>query len=177
MSLKVFYAKAEAKVQPIPFRLRVLKGLTAVMERVNPDNGFHHDLRGKVFRGRIRYDQNDPIPMVSILEAAIPQETNGSGGGSTGSTGEWELLIQGFAEDDRLNPTDPAHHLMAEVKAVFAQDKQKDNGHNIAGMGGRVMAMSIGQGTVRPAEDPTTEAFFWLTLTLRVGELLDQPYN
>lgn len=176
MNLSPIYVSGSIAVQPVPFRLRVLKALTLLIEGVNPDNGYHHDLRGNVFRGRVRFGQDDPATMVSILEAPIPQEPIEARGAKAASSGLWELLIQGFVDEDRQNPSDPAHHLMAEVKSALVKDKIATRGSNILGMDGRVMEMSIGQGTVRPADDPTTEAFFWLTLTLRIAENLENPY-
>lgn len=177
MSLPQLYVAAAMNVQLVPFRLRVLKALTACIEGVNPGNGHHHDLRGKVFRGRLRFGSGDPLPMVSILEAPIPQDTMNGRGENAGSTGEWELLVQGYADDDRENPSDPAHHMMAEVKAILVAEKRRNRGNNILAMQGRVTEMSVGQGSVRPPEDPTTEAFFWLTLKLRIAENLEQPYK
>lgn len=174
--LPSLYASIQFNIKPVPFRLRVLRALTAVIERVNPDNGYHFDLRAKVFRGRIRFDQNDPIPMVSILEAPIPAEVAQSRGANSMSNGAWELLIQGFAQDDHENPSDPAHHLMAEVKAVLVAERQSERGNNNLGMDNRVYEMFVGQGSVRPPEDTNGEAFFWLTLTLRVTENLEEPY-
>lgn len=177
MTLPNLYVSASINVQLVPFRLRVLRALTACIETVNPDNGYYHDLRGKVFRGRVRFGSDDPLPMVSILEAPIPQDVISGRGENTGTTGEWELLVQGFADDDRANPSDPAHHMMAEVKAVLAKEKRRDRGNNMLGLRGRVLEMSVGQGSVRPPEDPSSEAFFWLTLRLRIAENLEQPYK
>jgi hypothetical protein len=176
MSIPSIYVSGSANVKRIPFRLRVLKSLSILIEQVNPDNGCHFDLRGKVFRGRVRFDKDDPIPMVSILEAPIPAEVSQSRGSNPKSTGNWELLIQGFADDDRANPSDAAHHMMAEVKAILAKEKQRENGNDMLGTGGRVFEMQIGQGSVRPPDDPTNEAFFWLTLTLKLAEDLEEPY-
>lgn len=176
MTLQAPFASLSLNVQAVPFRLRVLKNLTAVIENVNPINGFYHDLRGRVFRGRGRFGDDDPVPMVSILEAPIPQEGIETGGAKGGASGLWEILVQGFVEDDRQNPSDPAHHLMAEVKAVLVASKMKDRGHNALDLGGRVVEMFVGQGTVRPPDDPSSEVFFWLTLTLRLGEDLENPY-
>lgn len=176
MSLSPIYVSANANVTMVPFRLRVLRALTVALENVNPDNGCHFDLRGKVFRGRVRFGQSDPVPMVSILEAPIPAEVSQSRGENSNSTGPWELLIQGFADDDKKNPTDPAHHLMAEVKSVLVAEKVRDRGNNAFGMQNRVVQMWIGQGSVRPPDDASNEAFFWLTLTLRLAERLEEPY-
>lgn len=162
---------------PEPFRLKVLKNLTDLLEGITPANGYEHDLAAAVFRGRLKYGPKDPIPMISILEAPIPQEPNVARGENVGSTGPWEILIQGFVDDDHNNPTDPAHILMAEVKKRLAENKREDRGHNMLGMGGRVTDMHIGQGSVRPPDEVNDRAFFWLTLTLRVAEELDKPYS
>jgi hypothetical protein len=176
MNFPSLYVSASATVLPIPFRLRVLRSLTSIIEQVNPTKGQHFDLRGAVFRGRARFGDDDPTPMVSILEAPIPQGSSQSKGDNTKVISEWELLIQGWSDDDRRNPSDAAHHLMAEVKSVLVREKKKDRGNNLLGMGGRVVEMYVGQGTVRPPDDPVSEAFFWLTLTLRLAEDLEQPY-
>lgn len=172
---------------PVPFRLRVLRSLTELIETVNPtntlidENGdekpFSYDMRKSVFRGRMKYGPNDPIPMISILEAPIPQEANVARGENTKSTAPWEILIQGFVDDDPDNPTDPAHELMAEVKVVLTRSKHQDRGTNMLDMGGRVFEMNIGQGSVRPADEYNERAFFWLVLTIRVTEDLDKPYS
>lgn len=163
----------------LPLRLRVHRALTEAIERVNPDNpdhSFQYDMRDRVFRGRLRYGEGDPIPMISILEAPIPLDVRESRGANPNSTGEWELLVQGFVDDDAHNPTDPAHMLMAEVKVVLAEEKKRDRGGNILGLEGRVVDMAIGQGSVRPPDDISDKAFFWMTLTLRLAERLDDPY-
>lgn len=179
MTLPSIASRIIVRNKPVPFRLRVLRALTALIERVNPDNGFHHDLRGNVYRGRLRFSEEDPQTMVSILEAPIPQEGIPAPGSNPNAYSVWELLVQGWTEDDRTNPSDPAHFLMAEVKQVLAQAKVDDIGYgsNILGMGGRITEIGIGQGTVRPPDDPSTEAFFWLTVNLRIGEALDRPYT
>lgn len=177
MSLPTFGMIAEARINPIPFRLRVLRAVSAKIEDVNPLNGYHFDLRGKCFRGRVRFDDNDPIPMISILEAPIPQEVIGSFADNNHSAGPWELLIQGFASDDRINPSDQAHHMMAEVKSILVKEKMRDRGNDLFGMKNRIFEMAIGQGSVRPPDDTTEEAFFWLTLTLKITEDLSKPYE
>lgn len=176
-ALPRFNLDMRVRVHPAPLRLRILKSLTRVIEGVTPANGYHHDLTGRVFRGRVRYDQDDPIPMISILEAPIPQDPPLMSGQTTATFGDWELLIQGFVDDDRINPSDPAHHLMAEVKAVIVKEKAANYGNDLFGMGNRVRSMSIGQGSVRPSDDPTAEAFFWFKLTLNVVEDLESPYD
>lgn len=175
--LPSFWISGKLATQRMPFRLRVLRNLTSIIENVNPSNGFHYDLRGCVFRGRDTFGPEDPLPMVSILEAPIPLETILSRNTNTASSGDWELLIQGFVPDDPLNPTDPGHHLMAEVKAVLVEDKRRDRSRNMLNVGGRIAEMKVGQGSVRPADEASDKAFFWLTLTLKMAEDLADPYQ
>lgn len=159
-----------------PWRLLVLKSLSDTLETVSIDSGYQHDLAGRVFRGRILFGDDEPLPLISILEPPIPADPILAFNTNTASSGLWELLIQGFVKDDQLNPTDPAHLLMADVKKVLAAEKKRDRGYNILGMDGKVMELHMGQGSVRPADEMSVRAFFWLTLSLRVAEDLDNPF-
>lgn len=171
-----------------PFRLRVLKGLTAALARITPENGCVNDLspyldeggtmRPRVFRGRDLFGQGDPLPMISILEHPRALEQMQSGGGAAASTGKWELLIQGFVTDDPENPTDPAHVLAAEAIAILAAERARSN--NVLGLGFRspcVTSIEIGQPIVRPADGAiSTQAFFILSIVLTLVEDLSDPF-
>ena len=172
-----------------PFRLRVLKALTAVIRTVTPANGYAHDLSdfvdeagrtsARVFRGRDVFGFNDPLPLVSILEAPRPLEQLSATAGSAASKGDWEILIQAFVTDDPENPTDPAHLLIADVvKAIAAA--RKGNRRDLLGLGDLapcVTDMRLGAPAVRPADDEmSTVAFAFLGLTLTLAEDLDNPF-
>lgn len=167
------------------FRLRVLLSLTACLQGITPADGYDNDLsgdgddqtKGWVSRGKMVYGDDEPLPCVSILEPPIPLEVILSRNDNVHSSGDWELLIQGFVKDDAKNPSDPAHVLMAEVKARLVREKKRERGLNILGMGGKVAEMYIGQGSVRPADEMSARCFFWLTLTLKLAENLEQPYQ
>lgn len=161
-----------------PFRLRVLKKLTELFEGITPANGYTHDLTGKVFRGRTMFGEDDPIPLVSILEAPIQDDPIMSSLTQTATNGELALLIQGFVKDDALNPTDPAHHLMAEVKRALAIER-KTNGPLGTMLGedrGKVAEIMISSGVVRPADEISDYAYFWLPVTLKIVEDISNPY-
>ena len=170
-----------------PFRLTVLKQLSVCIGRVTPANGFKHNLSESVFRGRSIYGDGDPLPMVSILGPPIPLETLHGRGDNPNSTGDWELLIQGFVDDDRENPSDPAHRLMAEVKKVIIDEKKRNGGFDILGLGpksegnpntgNRVIDLHIGQGSVRPSDEVSARAYFWLMLTVKLAENQSDPYG
>lgn len=165
-----------------PFRLKVLKALTLALQGITPANGYAHDLSAAVFRGRIVYGKDDPLPMVSILEPPMPQDQLTTAGASLG---DWDLLIQGFVKDNPKNPTDPGYALLADVKRrlAIAQD-QRDNGRtpNVLGLGGgkgkgnEIISMEIGSGIVRPADEVSATTYFWLTVTFKLAEDLKNPF-
>lgn len=159
-----------------PFRLRVLKALSSALEEINPDNGYTHDLRESVFRGRDMFGESDPLPMVSILEAIDEKAQVPSPEGGHQSKGPWELLIQGFLDDDLKHPTDPAHALLAEVKKRLVEERVRDRQRDILGMGGKITELRMSHGVVRPPDEDSAKAYFWLRLTLVLVENQLDPY-
>lgn len=170
-----------------PFRLRVLKALSAEIKKVTPANGYVADLSDfvtvdgqpmeRVFRGRDQFGAGDPLPMVSILEdfRAEDQSESLSQGLRTGG---WRILIQGFVQDDAMNPTDPAYHLAAEVLSAIV--KAKAQKRNILGLGSTmpcVTDIKIGAPVIRPADgEVSSVAFFFLIITLTLIENLETPF-
>lgn len=164
-----------------PFRLRVLKALCDSLKVISVANGYKTDLGERVFRGRSLFGDDDALPFLSILEIPVPIDQIPSPEKSTASTGDWDLLVQGFVQDDRDNPTDPAHFLMADVKRVLAQERRRRTGNNsedidILGMRGKVTRLDIGPGTVRPPDEISSVAYFWLKVTLKIVEDNLDPY-
>lgn len=170
-----------------PLRLEIQRRLSGILREITPGNGYIIDLSAAansasncVFRGRMIYGENDPLPMLSILEVPIPIEQRIPPQDAPESSGLWEMMIQGFAVDDRANPTDPAHVLMADVKKRLALEKKKTDWNKpeqgILGLGRYVTGMFIGPGVVRPPDEISAKAYFWLTITLDLAEDLDDPY-
>lgn len=165
----------------VPFRLRVLQALTGVLQTITVANGYHHDLADRIFRGRIIYGDSDPIPLVSILEAPLPDEPDPTPAADGTWKGSWRLMIQGWVDDDKKNPTDPAHYLLGDVKKALAAERKKmiqpGRGNNILGMAGRVTDLRIGACVVRPAEEQVNEyANFLLSVSLEIAENMADPY-
>lgn len=159
-----------------PFRLRVLKRLTEALEGITPANGFANDLTGSVFRGRDTFDHNDPLPMVSILESIVEKPVLQAPPAGAKVKTDWELLLQGWAEDDSRNPTDPGQRLLAEVKQRLMQERRVEQGYDILGMGGTITDIKLSTGVVRPADEVSAKAYFWLKVELSMVENLLDPY-
>lgn len=162
-----------------PLRLIILKRLTASLELTEYTYGTGPTqlLTGAVFRGRTVFGEDDPEVMLSILEAPIPVDQVGSAPDNTASTGLWELLLQGFVPDDYENPTDPAHFLMAAAKVRLAYEKSRNRDFDILGLGNHVTDLRFGAGVVRPPDEISDKAYFWLNVTLEIVEDLAKPYE
>lgn len=166
-----------------PVRLRVLMKLTAALAEINPADGYHNDLRptedtpARVFRGRVIFGDTDPLPMVSILEVPIPPEQLPSAPDNSARKGGWDLMVQGFVDDNPEHPTDPAQYLLADVVRRLAVEKRKNRDFKLFDMGNTVTDMAIGVGVVRPPDELSAKAYFWLPLTLTIAEDLLDPYG
>lgn len=190
---------------PLPFKLRILKGLTDALKEITVANGYETDLadlvtyedpmadplveidrEGSVFRGRAWFGDSDSLPMVSVLEGVSPADEVAEPPIETAtSETDWPILIQGFVNDDPVNPTDPAYVLLADVRRRLAIEKKrklfaadKSSNHDVfgLGLGSRLLIQSIGSGVVRPADDVSSKAYFWLTLVLRIVDKAENPY-
>jgi hypothetical protein len=160
-------------------RLTILKDLTALLQGITLANGYQHDLSTSVFRGRMSFSDDTALPCVSILEPLNPDREPLVTDQGMRQKDNWVLLIQGWVEDDHENPTDPAHLLMADVKKRLALAMQTDLSHipnPLYMLGGKVVGVYVEPGTVRPADENSVRAFFFLRIVLQVVEHLDDPY-
>lgn len=171
-----------------PFKLRALIALTDALKEITPSRGYQFDVSGAVWRGRAWFGDDDTLPMLSVLEGTSPADEVAEPPVDT-ATGEydWSLILQGFVDDDPENPTDPAYGLLADVRRRLAQEKTRrhptdPSERDILGLGpGRggkncITKMFIGSGVVRPADDVSAKAYFWLNLVLRIVDNASEPY-
>lgn len=167
----------------IPFRLEVLKRLTALLEATTGDD--HNDqpfsLVGKVYRGRIEFGQDTVLPAVSILEAPAP-DIGRFAGANEAMAEKWTLLIQGWALDDKENPSDPAYYLAAAVQAQLARIVDLDDAGRPVDkpahlLGKLVTDFELGPYVVRPFDTKTSSrAFFYLPVRVGLARNVNQPY-
>ncbi|MBI1620017.1 hypothetical protein [Aquamicrobium zhengzhouense] len=169
----------------IPPRLKILLALTDVLKEINPANGYEFDLtddehaRPRVVRGRLVIGDDEPLPMVSILEQPMADEPirTEHQRDNTINAGKWSLIVQGWAEGDKHNPSDIAYQLEAEVRKRFALEKKRPSARpgrgetrNYFGLGGLIYNFTIGQPVVRPAEGISPHGTFYFNLTLEIAE-------
>jgi hypothetical protein len=174
-------------------RLTCLKTLTAYLQgEIHEGNGYKHDLRTladvqRIFRGRLRFDDNDPLPALSILESPNPDRFPNRAGDQDGTEGRvqrdlWTIYVQGWVIDDLVNPTDPAYELMADVKKALAKITTVNSETGSPKfptqymLGGLIAGLQYEAGTVRPPDADSTKAFFWMRVVLEFVENLNDPY-
>ena len=160
----------------IPIRLRVQQALSLSLEQISIANDYKHDLAGHVFRGRDMFDDDDETPLVAILESPDEPDQQTRPRGCTDRKSKWNLFVQGWADDDKSNPTDPAHYLMADVKKRLAHEIKALREHNALDMGKRIDMIEFSPGVVRPPDAMSNKAYFWLKLVITIVEDDFEPY-
>lgn len=174
----------------VPLRLEILRAVTAALKDIHPGNGYEFDLRddehgrARVVRGRLHVGNDEPLPMVSIVEPPMAVEpiSTQRQPDNTARSGQWDLIIQGWAQDDPENPTDIAYQLEAEVRRRLALEKRRPTGRpgsmqqrDFFGLGMKIENMTIGQPVIRPNEHVSEQAVFYLVITLTITEYLMNP--
>lgn len=163
-------------------KLQVLKALTAHLEGITRANGYQHDLNGKVFRGRAVLGANEQVPMLNILETPSPLDGLFADEQKTLRRDTLVLLVQGWAEDDARNPTDPVYPLLADVQRRLSDIVSLDEGSNrprwpgVYMLKGLISDMDIGQDAVRPAQEGVSaKAFFYMPIRVTLPVNLIDP--
>lgn len=172
--------------QPLPFKLRAMYALTDIIKEVTPANGYRFDMADfvdgdgvtvpRVYRGRAWFGDSDPIPMVSILEGANPFDITEEAPMDTAAAEyDWNLSVQVFVDDDKLHPTDPAYLLLDDIRKrlVLERRRKMPGTHQPDPLGlgagkSRIYDLRVRPGVVRPADDISSKAYGWLTVTLRI---------
>ena len=169
-----------------PFRLKVLDKLTALISSIKPVNGFQHDLsiEGRVVRGRLFIGDDEDVPMVAINEPPSVIEQMKSAPQNPTSGGDWDILIQGWVANDARYPCDDAYVLAAEVRQVIALERFKPSGRpgsghgpDFLGFGPVISEMNVGATVVRPPDDTSSKACFYMILTLKITEDMTKPFG
>jgi len=167
-----------------PLRLAVLKKLTSLIETITIANGYLYDLNGCVFRGRTTFGDNDPTPLISLLEGESPEVINVAGTNANQKERLWSIILQGWVENDHVHPSDPAYYLAAEVERCLGQIMAVDRHGDAAvpqwyRLGGalQVTRFVIGAPVIRPpTEGVEKNATFYMPLLIGLAEKAGEPY-
>lgn len=166
-------------------QLTILKALTAHLRGITPSAGYDFDMSTSVFRGRAMYGENDPVPMISIIESLDPDNSIDVANESRTVRSEtWVLLVQGFIEAPTENPTDHAYNLKAAVEHRLAQivavDQFGDGMYpDYHMLGGLITDLSIGPGVVSgPRRELSSDlAFFYLPVGVGLAVDVANPFT
>ena len=131
-----------------PFRLQVMKAVTERLKTITPANGYMHDLSDftdqagrtvtRVSRGRLNFGASDEVPFLAVLEDPRAIDANNAKDETPVAANKMRLLIQGFVEDDKDHPLDPAYHLSADAISALVK------GSGASGSGRRTNNPSVG---------------------------------
>lgn len=144
-------------------QLAILKALTVHLEGITPANGYEHDLMGRVFRGKSKFGSEESLPFVSILESLRPDNRPLEAGPEKLIRLErWELLVQGWVDENREFPTDDLYQLKGAVEKRLAELLNTPENTPLYRLGGLIVSIRIGPGVVRAATPQVggAEAFY-----------------
>jgi hypothetical protein len=172
------------------WQLAILKALTAHLELITPahDNVYAFDLSASVYRGRLQFGADDPVPLVAIVEhLAADVAVDVSGLQNVNSSQTWILLVQGWIQQTDIHPTDGAYSLKAAVelqlsRLIQADDKTGDPMYPDEFMLGFyktcITGISIGPGVVSVAtrEESAGKAFFYLPVGIGLATTIYEPF-
>lgn len=165
-----------------PLRLRIQQKIVEILKEITPANGYKTDLSTKgsenyVFRGRFWFGDSDPLPLVSLLQTPLqPEDMATRNPANPNKISEIDFVIQGWVADDRLNPTDPAEILLADVEKRLARVRQEYIEEGVLGFKS-MTELWVGEGVVRPPDEISAKAYFWLPIRIKVARNLADPYN
>lgn len=167
-------------------QLDILKRLGAHLEGITPANGYDFDMTGVVFRGRAFYGDDDPLPMLGLLEYLSPDiNLEVAGDNNIMRQETWIVLVQGFVQQQPTNPTDDAYQLKAAVEKRLSETVATVNGDPafppayMLGLHKKgIVNLSIGPGIVTvPREGPVSAyAFFYLPVGITRAVNLTDPF-
>lgn len=148
-------------------RLTVIKALTTQLETITVVNGYTRDMTGKVFRGRSTFGQESPEEMLSILEAPRPDFGLLAAEHGRLRKEDWMLLVQGWTDEDPVNPSDNAYNFAQEVEECLgrviavASNTGRPTYPSEYMLGNRITSFAISPPVIRPPTDGVSSKTFF----------------
>lgn len=169
------------------WQLAILKAMTLHLQGIIPPD-YDFDLSTSVFRGRLIYGDDDPTPLVSIVEHLSADVTVDVAGHNRIDRSEtWVLLVQGWLTHTPNNPTDDAYNLKAAVEKRLSMCIEMDPATGdpkfpsvyMLGFHKKCITnMTIGPGVVSVAvrAEASNKAFFYLPVGIGLATKINEPF-
>lgn len=158
-------------------RLLLLKSLcNYLLTEITTAKGYNFDLAA-AYRGKKNFGKEVKLPAIVVLENFNPDRLPETIGGVVGTKHKYDqiYLINGWAEGgDVEQEEDSAHLLMGDVKQALGKLLVPRNQSGF--FDGLANTLSIEPGVVRPPDEQSEKAYFWMRIRLEVVEKVGDPY-
>lgn len=162
-------------------RLLLLKAIcNYLLTEVTTANGYNYTLQS-VRRGKKNFGKELKLPAIAVLENFNPDRLPDSVGGSDiGAKHKYEqvYLLNGWVDDSTPAPGDEegdaAHRLMGDVKKAFGKLKVPRQQYGF--FDGLANTLVLEPGVVRPPDEQSEKAYFWMRIRLEIVEKVGDPY-
>lgn len=158
-------------------RLLLLKSLcNYLLAEITTANGYNFDLAA-AYRGKKNFGKEVKLPAIVVLENFNPDRLPETIGGVVGTKHKYDqiYLLNGWAEGgDVEQEEDSAHLLMGDVKKALGKLLVPRNQSGF--FDGLANTLSIEPGVVRPPDEQSEKAYFWMRIRLEVVEKVGDPY-
>lgn len=159
-------------------RLTILKAITTQLETVMVANGYQNNLTGKVFRGRADFGDETLWPFVGVFE--VRPDDNMNRADESVQKDFWTLGIQGVIKADTIHPTDPAHHLLGDIRKALGQVLKPDtpvSRNPLHMFGGLIADMTVDGGVTFSPEEMPGASVCVLKVSIDLVETMENPYE
>lgn len=163
-----------------PKRLALQKAVCSyLVDEITLANGYHFDLVA-AYRNKKNFGNEMRLPSVAILENFNPDREAALIGGmnDTKQTYDQIYLINGWADDSDSGQDehgDQAHRLLGDVKKalgkLITRTAERDGYFGNLGV-----ALGIEPGVVRPPDEQSSKAYFWMRIRIKIVEKVGDPY-
>jgi hypothetical protein len=161
-------------------RLLLLKTICEYLHtEITIENGYHYTLMS-VRRNKKNFGRELKLPAVAVLENFNPDRLPETIGGVVGTQHKYDqvYLLNGWVDDSTPLPGDEegdaAHRLMGDVKKALGKLMVRRNQDGF--FDGLATTLSIEPGVVRPPDEQSEKAYFWMRIRLEVVEKVGDPY-
>lgn len=161
-------------------RLALVKALCDYLKsEITVANGYNFDL-AMVRRDKRSFGKEMKMPGIAVLENFNPDRLPETIGGTVGTKHKYDqiYLLNGWADnsgnDVDADDTDQAHMLMGDVKMALGKLLTRRNQDGF--FGGLATTLSIEPGVVRPPDEQSEKAYFWMRVRMELVEKVGDPY-